>query len=103
MSSRVEILAAALQLPEEDRLSIAARLMEILPDETLGPMADEPYFAELERRSNDAANVVDWSELRKELREPLQGRSASMVAPGKNCAMRRDGIMTMMSARQSGF
>lgn len=69
-STRDEILDAALQLPESDRLVIASRLMETLPDELPGLSEDDPDFAvELDRRSGDTDGAIPWEQLRDELRQ----------------------------------
>lgn len=64
-----EILDAALQLPESDRLSIASRLLDTLPDHPPGLSDDDPQFAaELDRRSGDLTGAIPWEQLRDELR-----------------------------------
>jgi hypothetical protein len=64
-----EVLDAALQLPESERLVIASRLLETLPDELPGLPDDDPEFgAELDRRSGDVVGSVLWEQLRDELR-----------------------------------
>lgn len=71
-STREEILDAALGLPESDRLAIAVRLMETLPDDQPGLAGDSDLAAELERRSGDLEGSVDWVDLRNELRQSLE-------------------------------
>lgn len=66
--TRDEVLDAALGLSESDRLAIAVRLMETLPDDQPGLVEDDDFAAELDRRSGDFEGAVDWSELRDELR-----------------------------------
>jgi hypothetical protein len=69
-ATRDEILDAALRLPESDRLVIASRLMETLPDDLPGLSEDDPEFdAELDRRSGDIDESVPWEQLRDELRQ----------------------------------
>ena len=69
-STLTEILDAALLLPERDRLVIASRLLETLPEELAGLSDNEPEFeAELHRRSGDVAGSVPWEQLRDELRQ----------------------------------
>ncbi|HEX6984685.1 MAG TPA: hypothetical protein VF170_04880 [Planctomycetaceae bacterium] len=63
---RDEILDAALRLPERDRLAIASRLMETLPEEA--PDDEDEFAAELDRRSGDRDGAIAWAELRDELR-----------------------------------
>ena len=66
-SSPDEIIDAPLKLPESDRLLIAARLLETLPDEYPGLSEDEAGFMdELERRANDTEATIPVSELWKQ-------------------------------------
>jgi hypothetical protein len=61
------ILDAALKLPENDRLAIALRLWETLPDGDLSAGLDDPELtAELNRRFAENAGSVPWPELRAE-------------------------------------
>lgn len=62
-----EIIDAALKLPESDRLLIAARLLDTLPDDYPGLSEDEAGFMdELERRANDTEAMISVSELWKQ-------------------------------------
>jgi hypothetical protein len=62
-----EIIDAALKLPESDRLLIATRLLETLPDDYPGLSEDEPGFVdELERRASDTEPTIHVSELWKQ-------------------------------------
>jgi putative addiction module component (TIGR02574 family) len=62
------ILDAALKLPEDERLLLASRLLETVPDEPGGLSLDDPNLAEeLKRRSADREGTVPWSEVRDEL------------------------------------
>ena len=71
-ATRDEIVEAALQLSETDRLLIVSRLMATLPEEMPGLSEDDPDFlAELERRSGDREGAVSWDDLRDELRRTL--------------------------------
>ena len=64
-ATRDEILDAALQLSESDRLAIASRLMATLPEDFPGLHVDDPEFeAELNRRSGDTEGSIPWEELR---------------------------------------
>lgn len=64
---RDEILKAALQLSDVDRLLIANRLLATLPDDAIGLTDDDPGFDdELERRSGDWKNAVPWEQLKHE-------------------------------------
>lgn len=68
-ATRDEILNAALSLPESDRLAIANRLLDTLPEDSPGLSDEDPQFAaELDRRSGDLAGAVPWEELRDQLR-----------------------------------
>lgn len=65
--NREEVLEAALQLSEADRLVIVNRLMETLPEEALGLSADDPdLLEELERRLQNSEGSIPWSQLRDE-------------------------------------
>ena len=67
-SNRDEVLDAALQLSEADRLVIVNRLLESLPEEPPGLALDDAEFAEeLERRSGDWDGAVAWEQLQDEL------------------------------------
>ena len=69
---RDEILQDALQLSESDRLVVANRLLETLPDGCPGLDADDEAFAdEFERRSGDRDGAVPWERLRDELRNSV--------------------------------
>jgi hypothetical protein len=66
-ATREEILDAALRLPESDRLDIAHRLMETLPDELPGLSEDEPHLVEeLDRRWANREDCTSWTQLRDE-------------------------------------
>jgi hypothetical protein len=66
-ASRETILEAALQLPEADRLVIASRLLDTLPEDLPGLSDDDADFAaELDRRSGDWEGSVPWEVLRDE-------------------------------------
>jgi hypothetical protein len=66
-SSPDEIIDAALKLPESDRLLIATRLLETLPDDFLGLSEDDPGFLdELERRADDTEPTIPVSDLWKQ-------------------------------------
>ena len=62
-----EIVTAAIQLSESDRLAIVSRLLETMGDDEHLPGVDDADFsAELRRRRNDSADAVPWSQLRDE-------------------------------------
>jgi hypothetical protein len=62
MTSREEILSAALQLPEADRLAIAGRLLATVADELMEDTDDE-FLAELDRRIGDLEGSVSAADL----------------------------------------
>ncbi|MBS0207565.1 MAG: hypothetical protein JSS27_01295 [Planctomycetes bacterium] len=65
-ASRDELLAACLQLPENDRLVLAEQLLGSLPEELPGLSLDDPQLLEeLKRRANDGQPDVALSELWK--------------------------------------
>ena len=62
-----DILDAAMQLPEADRLALVSRLMETLPPEGITVSLDDPDLAsELDRRFAENDKGVDWSQLKAE-------------------------------------
>ena len=62
-----EIVSAAIQLPESDRLSIVSQLLETMGDEEHLPGIDDADFIkEMRRRRADPAGAVPWSQLRDE-------------------------------------
>lgn len=66
-ANRDEILDAALKLSESDRLMIATRLLDTIPDDPPGLSEHDPGFLEeLERRANDAGATISASELWKQ-------------------------------------
>jgi hypothetical protein len=66
-SSPNEIIDAALKLPESDRLLIATRLLETLPDDHPGLSEEESGFIdELERRASDTDPTIPVSDLWKQ-------------------------------------
>jgi hypothetical protein len=65
-----EILEAALKLPENERFSIATRLLSTLPAEFADEFVDdeallEELLEELERRSNDGSESIPLSDIWK--------------------------------------
>jgi len=69
--TREEVLNAALDLSESDRLFIADKLLATLPDDWAGLDSDDPQFTEeLQRRSGDWEGAVTWEQLKTELRPP---------------------------------
>jgi hypothetical protein len=63
MTTRDEILTAALQLSELDRLEIAGRLLETVPDGTASWWTDDEFIEELDRRAGDLEDAVPATEL----------------------------------------
>jgi hypothetical protein len=62
------IFAAALELPEDQRLALVARLLQTVPDEPAGLSIDDPDLVEeLKRRSADLDGATPWSQVRSEL------------------------------------
>ena len=62
------IFEAAIELPEDQRLALVARLLETVPDEPAGLSIDDPDLVEeLKRRSADLEGSTPWSQLRNEL------------------------------------
>lgn len=71
IKDRDALFDAALQLSETDRLDLATRLLETLPDDLPGLDSEDPDFhEELLRRSGDVAGSVSWQQLRDELKPP---------------------------------
>jgi hypothetical protein len=61
-----ELFAAAQQLPEEQRLHLAARLLDAAPGDLTIDVDDPQLVAELDRRYADDAGDVRWSDLNAE-------------------------------------
>ncbi len=62
-----EILDAALKLSETDRLLIATRLLETVPDDLPGlSEEDAGFLEELDRRAQDTGATIPISELWKQ-------------------------------------
>lgn len=60
------IFTAAMQLPEQERLSLAFRLMDTLPEEAGLSLDDPNLVLELDRRFADTACAISWSDLHAE-------------------------------------
>jgi hypothetical protein len=57
------IFEAAMNLPENERLDLASRLLDTVPPGIMS--TDDPAFiAELNRRFNDGSPTIPWSEIR---------------------------------------
>jgi putative addiction module component (TIGR02574 family) len=69
-----KILQEALNLPEEERAEVAARLLESL-EEAMDRDVDEAWAAEIERRcvALDSGEAVtsDWDEVRRRIEAEL--------------------------------
>ena len=62
------IFQAAIQLPEDERLTLVSRILETMPEEPVGLSIDTPdLIEELSRRSADLDGAMTWSQLRKEI------------------------------------
>ena len=62
-----EIVTAAIQLPESDRLAIVSRLLETMGEEDiLQSVDDADFIAEMHGRRDDPTGAVEWSQLRHE-------------------------------------
>ncbi len=65
-TTRDEILEAALELPETERLSIATQLLGTLSNETEDlDLDDEVLIKEWDRRANDGSETTRLSEIWK--------------------------------------
>ena len=61
------IFQAAVQLPENERLELVTRLMDTLPSEPELLSLDDPnLIEELDRRAEDDAGSIPWSQLKAE-------------------------------------
>jgi hypothetical protein len=66
-SASDDLLTAALQLPEDERLILASRILESVPDEPAGLSIDDPeLLEELNRRSADLEGAIPWETLKDE-------------------------------------
>lgn len=62
-----EIVSAAIQLSEKDRLAIVSQLLETMGEEdNLPDIDDDDFSAGIQRRRNDPVDAVPWSQLRDE-------------------------------------
>lgn len=62
-----EIVTAAIQLPESERLAIVSRLLETMGDkEDFQGIDDAEFIEEMRRRRDDSTDAVPWSQLRDE-------------------------------------
>jgi hypothetical protein len=68
MSLSLEMVwEAAQSLPEAERLALATRLLETLPEDGIAISVDDDLFVqELNRRFADSKDDVPWSQLRNE-------------------------------------
>lgn len=61
------VLAAAMELPEGERLALVSRLLETMPaDDSAISLDDDALVQELDRRFADREGSVAWHELRAE-------------------------------------
>ena len=77
MRDTATLLSEVLDLPEQDRAEVAARILESL-DDTQDADVDEAWARELERRAAavDSGEVVtsDWNVLRRRIERDIFGR-----------------------------
>jgi putative addiction module component (TIGR02574 family) len=77
MRNTETLLAEVLDLPEQDRAEVAARILESL-EESQDDGVDEAWARELERRAAavDSGQVVtsDWNVLRRRIEREIFGR-----------------------------
>ena len=65
---REELLKAALELSEQDRVLLACELMGSVTDALPGLSVDDPEFhSELARRSSDGSASIPWDQVKAEL------------------------------------
>jgi len=57
------IFEAAMALPENERLDLAARLLDTVPPGIMS-IEDPNFIAELDRRFDDGSPTIPWSEIR---------------------------------------
>ena len=68
LSTKDELLKAAMALSESDRLILANRLLDTLAEDMPGLSLDDPALAaELDRRSGQWEGSISWDELRQQL------------------------------------
>ena len=66
--SREQVLQAALQLPDEERLQLAGDLLcSVPPGAEVWSIDDPEFLEELDRRCQDGTPSVPWSQMRAEL------------------------------------
>jgi hypothetical protein len=66
-SDAESIFNAALELSEDQRMALALRLMDTIPDQAVATTLDDvELISEIERRFADQGDSVPWSELRAE-------------------------------------
>lgn len=76
IASTEQIVAAALALPEDDRLELADRLMESLdgpPDDDVERAWADEIARRLEEVRSGKVVTVPWEEVRKRLQEDADG------------------------------
>ncbi len=61
------LFEAAMQLPEEERLSLVSRILDTMPAQDVTTCLDDPdLLNELERRFAQPDGAIPWSMLRAE-------------------------------------
>ena len=76
MASPHDLLHDAMKLPEDERTSLALRLLDSVdPPDPLGDLSDEEWDAEISRRAQAAksgeSNGATWEEVRQRLERKL--------------------------------
>lgn len=70
-----EILHAAVKLSEPERTEIAMRLLDSLePPDPLGPIDDDAWVAEIEKRADEAASGTAPSRSWEDVRRDIEGK-----------------------------
>ena len=71
-TTREDVLKAAMELHEADRLLLATELMDTISDDLPGWSIDDPDFpGDLERRANDGSPGIPWETVQAQLRADL--------------------------------
>ena len=79
MSSKEQVIDAALKLSEEERLEVAERLYESLNEGPPDSRTDEEWDQEIQRRIKAAdageATIISWEEARRQILQGHNGKS----------------------------
>jgi putative addiction module component (TIGR02574 family) len=72
-----QVLDAALALPERERILIAERLLESVPND-IDELSEEEFAAELNRRSEEViqgkAELIPWAVVKEQMRAKTRRR-----------------------------